>query len=390
MDLTLTPEEQEFRDTLRAWLTENKPAPYDGDIPSPGHYDYLRQWQGQLYDAGYIGLTWPKAYGGQGATAIEASIFVEELARADAPQIIGGLGISLIGPTIIAVGTEEQKKEYLPAMLRGEKIWCQGFSEPNSGSDLASLQTRCVEDGDDYIVNGQKIWTSYAHVADYCFLLVRTDGDAQKHKGITCLLVDMKIPGVEVKPLRMMSGDALFNEIFFTNVRVPQTQLLGDLNGGWRVAITALMNERANLGAPVYTSISRYLGSVFDAVHRIPRPGGQTAADDPKVRQDLAQAHLELEVFRMTSARALSRVAQGVPGPEGSILKLFWSEMNQRTTRAAMEMAGPYSQLQGDDAPFDQLAYAYLRSRGNTIEAGTSEVLRNIVAERVLGLPKSY
>jgi alkylation response protein AidB-like acyl-CoA dehydrogenase len=391
MDLTLTAKEQTFQDDLRAWLADNVPEPFEGEQLSPEYFEHLRVWQGKVFAAGYTGLTWPKAYGGHDATPIEQSIFVEEMARARAPDLVGALGISLIGPTIIACGTDAQKKEYLEPMLSGEKVWCQGFSEPNSGSDLASLSTRAIEDGDDFIVNGQKIWTSYAHFADYCFLLVRTDPAAQKHKGITCLLVDMKSPGVKVKPLLMMTGTTSFNEVFFTDVRVPKSQILGELDGGWRVGITALMNERVNLGGVVRVGMSRFIDGIIDASHKLPRPGGGVAADDPLVRQKIAQAHLELEVFRMTSARALSKVAQGgVPGPEGSILKIFWSELNQRTAQSAMEIAGTHSQLTGEDEALEKLVWVYLRSRGNTIEAGTSEVLRNIVAERVLGLPKSY
>ena len=393
MDLTLTPEQKAFRDPLRAWLEANVPEPYTGHAHAEdvGYMHYLRDWQRRLFDAGYTGLTWPEAYGGRDATPVEQSIFVEEMARARAPEIIGTLGLGLIGPTIIALGTGEQKRRYLERILSGEDIWCQGFSEPDAGSDLASLATRAVDDGDAFVVDGQKIWTSYAHVSDFCFLLVRTDPEAAKHKGITCLLVDMKSPGVEVKPLRMMSGDAAFNEIFFTGVRVPKSQVLGEVGGGWTAAITALMNERANLGGPVRIGMARFLDLMIRKAREVPGPSGAVATDDPQVRQKIAQAHLELEVFRMTSARALSRVARdGVPGPEGSILKLFWSELNQRTTRSAMEIAGPWGQLADEDDDWGQISYAYLRARGNTIEAGTSEVMRNIVAQRVLGLPRSY
>lgn len=395
MDLILSPEQETFRKTVRAWLAENAPEPFGSRRGKDAEYaTYLRAWHKKIYEGGYVGLTWPKAYGGQGASVVEHAILEEELALANAPEIIGRLGVSLIGPTIAKLGTEEQKKRYLPPMLAGDEVWCQGFSEPNSGSDLASLGTRAVDDGDAFIVNGQKIWTSFAHVSDYCFLLVRTDPAAAKHKGITCLLVDMTTPGVEVKPLRMMSGDSGFNEIFFTDVRVPKTQVLGEVNGGWHAAITALMNERANLGGPARIGMSRFLDEVIKMAKTLERPAGggsKIAAKDPVVRQKIADVYLRLEIFRMTSDRALSRFAQGgVPGPEGSILKLYWTQLNQEITRIAMEIAGPHGQLTGEDAPFDILAWAYLRSRGNTIEAGTSEVLKNIVAERVLGLPKSY
>ena len=313
----------------------------------------------------------------------EQAIFQQEMAAADAPVQIGVIGISLVGPTIIAVGTEEQKKRYLSPMLSGEEVWCQGFSEPNAGSDLASLATTAVDDGDDFVVNGQKIWTSYAHVAERCMLLVRTDTEAPKHRGITCLLLDMKTPGVEVRPLKMMSGDSAFNEVFFSDVRIPKSQLLGNVDQGWHVAITALMNERANLGAGLYAVFSRNL----EALVARAREAGRT--DDPLVRQQLAQLHLELEVFRLNNARALtSLVKTGMPGPEGSTQKLYWSEYNQRLARISLEILGPEAQL--DEFDNGRWAYNYLRCRGNTIEAGTSEVQRNIIAQRVLALPKSY
>jgi alkylation response protein AidB-like acyl-CoA dehydrogenase len=388
MDLNLTPDEQQFRDEFRAWLRDHvKPATT---------VDELKAWQRTLFEGGWAGISWPKEYGGRGATLMQQAIFQEELALADAPHLIGTIGLSLVGPTIIALGTDEQKARYLPPILSGEEIWCQGFSEPNAGSDLAALGTKAVRDGDDFVgvdndhfvINGQKIWTSFAHIADWCLLLVRTDADAPKHKGITCLLADMHAEGVSVRPLRMMSGDAGFNEVFFSNVRVPATQVLGKVNEGWTTAITALMNERANLGTGVQVIFKRHLNALIARSHTIDR-NGRPASEDPIVRQKLAQAYLELEILRMNTNRALTSMSKsGVPGPEGSTQKLYWSEMNQRTQQTAQEILGPYGQL----AEFDGgvWAYSYLRARGNTIEAGTSEIQRNIIAERVLGLPKSY
>src|SRR5215212_11771127 len=227
MDLNLTPTEQSFRDEFRGWLKANVPPTRDGELVA-----FLRRWQRTLFEGGWAGIAWPKKYGGRGATLMEQAIFQEELALADAPHLIGTIGLSLVGPTIIAMGTAEQKSRYLSRILSGEEIWCQGFSEPNAGSDLAALGAKAVRDGDDFVVNGQKIWTSYAHIADWCLLLVRTDFEAPKHKGITCLLVDMHSPGISVRPLRMMSGDAGFNEVFFENVRVPPSQVLGKVNEG--------------------------------------------------------------------------------------------------------------------------------------------------------------
>jgi len=392
MDLNLTPDEQRFRNEVRVWLGANLPKPWREPLKDAAarraHFLYLRDWQGKLFQGGWAGVAWPKEYGGRGASVIELALFQEEQARANAPERLNTIGEGLVGPTIITLGTEEQKRHFLPGMLSGEHIWCQGFSEPNAGSDLAALGTRAVQDGEVFIVNGQKIWTSYAHIADWCMLLVRTNAEAPKHKGLTCLLVDMKSEGVEVRPLRMMSGDSGFNEIFFTNVRVPKANVLGQVNEGWTTAMIALGNERANLGTGAYVIFKRDLDALIDQAGRL-RRRGRTLIEDPLVRQKLAQAYLELEVFRLNTLRSLSRLNKGgTPGPEGSIQKLYWSEMNQRNAQIALEVLGP--QAQEWDFDGGRWAYNYLRARGNTIEAGTSEVQRNILAQRVLGLPRSY
>lgn len=393
MDLNLTPNEQKFRDEFRQWLASNVPAEWTGggstsSENNDAYIEYLHDWQRKLYDGGWAGISWPKEYGGRGATLIEQSIFQAELARANAPQLIGTIGLSLVGPTIIAMGTEQQKSRYLSKILSGEEIWCQGFSEPNAGSDLAALGTKAVRDGEEFIINGQKIWTSFAQMADWCLLLVRTDTEVPKHKGITCLLADMHSEGVSVRPLRQMSGDSGFNEVFFSNVRVPVAQVLGEINKGWTTGITALMNERANLGAGIQVVFKRNLEALIARSRTVER-NGRPASEDPLVRQKLAQAHLELEILRLNTNRALTSISKtGIPGPEGSIQKLYWSEMNQRTQQTAQEILGPYGQLKDFDNGLWE--YAYLRTRGNTIEAGTSEIQRNIIAERVLGLPKSY
>jgi len=391
MDLNLTPNEQQFRDEFRAWLAANLPAEWAGSTNSEDRLDYLRylrDWQRKLYDGGWAGISWPQQYGGRGVSLMEQAIFQEELARANSPQLIGTIGLSLVGPTIIAMGTEEQKERYLVPILSGEEIWCQGFSEPNAGSDLASVGAKAIREGDDFVVNGQKIWTSFAQLADWCLLLVRTDAAAPKHKGITCLLVDMRSEGISVRPLRQMSGDSGFNEVFFLNVRVPVAQVLGQVNQGWTTAITALMNERANLGTGIQVVFKRNLELLIARARTVERNGGP-ASDDPIVRQKLAQAYLELEILRLNTNRALTSLSKtGIPGPEGSIQKLYWSEWNQRMQQTAQEILGPYGQLSDFDNGMWQ--YGYLRTRGNTIEAGTSEIQRNIIAERVLGLPKSY
>lgn len=392
MDLTLTAEELHFRDTVRGWLRANVPPPWTAalkdDESKRGHLEYLRSWQRALFDGGWAGVSWPKEHGGRGVSIIQQSIFQEELAIAGAPQQLGVIGEGLVGPTIIAVGTESQKQQFLKPLLMGDHIWCQGFSEPNAGSDLAALNTKAVLDGDHYVVNGQKIWTSFGHVANWCLLVVRTDPAAPKHKGLTCLLVDMTSPGVAVRPLKMMTGDAEFNEMFFTDVRVPASNVLGQVNEGWGVALTALGNERANLGTALYMMFKRDCDALIARAATIER-NGQPITKDPLVRQKLAQAHLDLEVFRLNSLRTLSGMNNThAPGPEGSILKLYWSEMNQRNAQIALEVLG----LNGQSWDFDEgrWAFNYLRSRGNTIEAGTSEIQRNIIAQRVLGLPRSY
>jgi alkylation response protein AidB-like acyl-CoA dehydrogenase len=392
MDLSLTDEETQFRDAVRAWLKTNVPSPWTNPLKDPetkrAHHDYLRAWQRKLFDGGWAGLSWPKEHGGRGATIIEQSIFQEELATVGAPDRLGVIGEGLVGPTIISVGTEAQKQQFLKPMLMGDHIWCQGFSEPNAGSDLASLSTRAVIDGDHYVVNGQKIWTSFGHIANWCMLIVRTDPAAPKHKGLTCLLVDMKSPGVTVRPLKMMTGDSEFNELFFTDVRVPIANVLGAVHEGWGVALTALGNERANLGTPLYLMFKRDFDLLVARAKTIHR-NGKPVTEDPIVRQRIAQAHLELEVFRLNALRTLSGMSNAhAPGPEGSILKLFWSEMNQRNTQLYLDVLG----LSGQSWDFDEgrWGFNYLRSRGNTIEAGTSEIQRNILAQRVLGLPRSY
>jgi alkylation response protein AidB-like acyl-CoA dehydrogenase len=315
------------------------------------------------------------------------------MARVEAPPMANALGLGLIGPTIIAYGTEAQKRRFIPGILSADEIWCQGFSEPNAGSDLAALQTEALPDGGHYIVNGQKIWTSYGWVGDWCELVVRSDPVAPKHKGLTVLLVDMKSPGVEVRPLRQMTGESEFNELFFRDVRVPVENVLGKVNDGWNVAVSTLMYERGSYGARLHLLFKRNISRLIQLAHTVPR-NGRTAAEDPLVRQKLAQCLAEIEIMRLNQLRAFSRLtATGVPGPEGSIQKIFWSELNQRVQQLAQEILGPYGQLLAADShAIDKgvWSYGYLRTRGNTIEAGTSEVQRNIIGHFVLGLPRSY
>lgn len=398
MDLNLTPQEQQFRNEFRAWLESNIPADWQAyesrdEESSRERFEFLRAWQKKMFEAGWVGIHWPKEYGGRGVTIIEQAVFIEEMARAQAPPLINVLGLSLLGPTLINYGTEEQKKRFLANILSADEIWCQGYSEPNAGSDLAALRSEAVLDGDHFIVNGQKTWTSFGHYADFCFAVVRTDPDAPKHKGLSYMLIDMHSPGVRLRPLKQMTGESEFNEVFFENVKVPVENVVGRVNDGWNIAIATLMFERGTLGASLQITFKRQIERLIELSHKLTR-NGRPASEDSLIRQKLAQMYTEIEIFRMNQMRTLTRMSKtGVPGPEGSIQKIFWSEMNQRMQQVAMEMLGPYGQLTREsDYAVDhgQWAHAYLRSRGNTIEAGTSEIQRNIIGHFVLGLPKSY
>ncbi len=395
MDLHLTAGELCFRDELRAWLQNNVPKDWEDrrEEPLEKRFDFLKNWQRKLYDGGWAGISWSTEYGGRGATVMEQVIFWEEMARAQAPPLANVLGLGLIGPTIIAFGTEAQKKRYLERILSAEEIWCQGFSEPNAGSDLAAVSTDARLDGAHYIVNGQKVWNSYGWAADWCELVVRTDPSAPKHKGLTVLLVDMKTPGVEVRPLKQMTGESEFCELFFRDVRVPVENVVGQVNQGWEVAMGTLMHERGTFGAGLQILYRRNVDRLIELSRTIPR-NGRPACEDPVMRQKLAQCYAEVEIMRLNQMRAFSRInATGVPGPEGSIQKIFWSELNQRLQQVAQELLGPFGQLEGSGGySIDNglWSYGYLRARGNTIEAGTSEIQRNIIGHYVLGLPRSY
>jgi alkylation response protein AidB-like acyl-CoA dehydrogenase len=379
MDLRDTPDEAEFRAGLRAWIDENLPAERRGGRGGAQRFEdpFLREWSRKLYEAGYAGLTWPKEYGGVGAPYSFQAILYEELAAAQAPPHVGVIGLSMAGPTIIAHGTEEQKARYLQPLLAAEEIWCQGFSEPDAGSDLAAARTRAERRGDVYVVNGQKVWSSFAHIADFCILVTLSDTEAAHYRNLTYLLVDMHAPGVEVRPLRQITGEAEFNEIFFTDVEVPIENRLDDEGNGWQVAMTTLLHERATLGFALTATLDGLLGRLLQDAR------GREL--DPRLREAIAGEWIELQALRYTSYRALGTYERtGVPGPEGSGVKLRWSEANQRLTKLARELGESGGIL--DDGWWN---HQQLRSRGNTIEAGTSEVLRNIIAERILGLPRS-
>jgi alkylation response protein AidB-like acyl-CoA dehydrogenase len=381
MDFELSQSEREFRDEVRGWLKANAPrdgAEGGGDMKS--FVDSRRAWQHKLNDAGYVGMTWPEEYGGRGRGFMDQLIFNDEMILAHTPEPINVIGLGMGGPVVIAHGTEEQKKRYLPPLLSADEIWCQGFSEPNAGSDLSGLQTRAEDKGDHYLINGQKVWTTLAHVAKWCMLLARERKEANPREGLTYLLVDMETPGIEVRPLVQITGDAEFNEIFFHDVKVPKSQILGEPGQGWAVAMTTLLHERGTLGLALATRAQITAAELAEHARKLGR------GSDPLVRQRIAQHTIEARALQLNGYRAVTAVKKnGIPGPEGSILKLMWSELNQRMTETAMDIAGPAAQV-GDG---DGWKYQFLRSRANTIEAGTSEVLHNILAERVLGLPRS-
>ena len=389
MDLNLSLEEAQFRDELRTWLEQHAPKQWEHrrDASIELQFAFLRSWQKTLYDGGWAGISWPREYGGRGASLMQQVIFWQELARVSAPPMANVIGLGMVGPTIIAFGTAAQKARFLPGILSADEIWCQGFSEPNAGSDLAGLQSDARLDGDHFVVNGQKVWTSYGWAAHWCELVVRTDPTVPKHKGLTVMLVDMKSPGVEVRPLRQMTGESEFTEVFFRDVRVPVENVVGQVNQGWDVSIGTLMHERGTLGAGMQVTYQRNIERLIELSWTIEH-GGRPAAEDPLIRQKLAQCYAEVQIMRANQMRAFSRISDtGVPGPEGSIQKIFWSELNQRLQQVAQELLGPYGQLEAADKhAIDQGAwsYGYLRARGNTIEAGTSEIQRNIIAGQLL------
>jgi len=377
MDMTFSEEEVAFRDELCRWLAENSA----GDLPADEKdvFAWRRDWQRRLFDGGWAAVHWPVEYGGRGASVTQSAIFFEELGRAREPLPANVLGMLLAGPTIMVWGAPEQKERYLQPILSAEEIWCQGFSEPDAGSDLAGLKTRAVRDGDEWLVTGQKVWTSDAQHAKWCMLVARTDLDAPKHKGLSYFLMDMKQPGVTVRPLVQITGEAHFNELFLEEVRIPHANLLGGEGNGWKVALTTLMNERAGLGFFLQVQLRQQLDELIEEAAR------RGLIEDGYVADRLGDLHMRAEILRLTAYRGLTAIERyGQPGPEGSLLKLMWSESNQLLVQLAADLLGPEALCFGS-----RWSYELLRARGNTIEGGTTEILKNIVAERVLGLPKA-
>ena len=394
MDLSFTDEEEQLRQKVRRFLEEE--IPKAGLKPaSEGREDKewlakAKAWQRKLFDAGYVALAWPKEYGGQAMDPVKQSIVNEELVRANAPYLVGGSGLGMFGPTLISWGDEEQRKRFLPKILTAEEIWCQGYSEPGSGSDLASLRTRAEIHGDEFVVNGQKVWTSGAQYSDWMFCLVRTDPEAPKHRGISYILIDMKSPGITVRPLVQMTGDKGFNEVFFDSVHVPRKNLVGKLNEGWMVANATLFHERNMLGSA--TGSQQRFNRLLALAKSIKRDG-KPLIDDAVFRQRLVDLEIRVEAMRFHSYRQLTDQMRGKnPGVEAMINKLVGTELNHDLATAAMEAMGDYSMLSRDDnevLDHGYWPYEWMFSLGLVIGGGTSHIQKNIIAERGLKMPKS-
>jgi alkylation response protein AidB-like acyl-CoA dehydrogenase len=394
MDFRDTPEEAEFRSEVRSFLEKELPSrERTADVMAAAfdrsRFEELREWRTKLANKGWIAPAWPKEYGGAGFSVMQQFIMNEEFAQARATPV-GGMGVAMIGPTLIIHGSEEQKKEHLGKILAGEVQWCQGFSEPGSGSDLASLQTKAVRDGDDYVINGQKIWTSGAQFAHWMFMLARTDPDAPKHKGISYFLLDMKSPGVTVRPLVNMGGNAAFNEVFFDNVRVPASNLVGEENRGWYIGTTTLDFERSSIGSSVAQELQVQDMIRFATEHVSDHQS--VLGHSSTVRNELADRLIEAKVARLLSYRVITMQAKGlVPNYEASMTKLYASELGQRISRTAIKVTGLYGQLlgEGEWSPRrGRYGQMYIQTLASTIAGGTSEVQRNIIATRGLGLPR--
>ena len=406
MDFSLSPQEEAFRKELRDWLDANTKElrqrrsrlgalgaqdalPLSAE--SEEAQEFTRWWHKKLFDAGYVGIAWPKEYGGRGATLMEQVIFNEEMAKRRLPSGVGGLGIGWAGPTIIAHGTEDQKKRFLPKILSGEEVWCQAFSEPGAGSDLAGSQTRAVEEGDVFVVNGQKVWTTGGMRADWAILLAKTEFDPKmpRHRTFSYFLMDMHSPGVTVRPLREITGFAAFGETFLDNVRIPKSLMLGQKGSGWYISMGTLEFERSNSSSAVqHLSTIRGLIELAQKMER----NGEPLSKDPVTRQKIAQFYIEANVGKYIGLRALTRQLRGqTPGPESSVGSLLLMELAQRLEDFAMYLEGPYSQLvRGSKHAIGNGLWqrSFLASRGRTIMTGTSEIKRNVIAQRTLGLPR--
>ncbi|HEV7733411.1 MAG TPA: acyl-CoA dehydrogenase family protein [Candidatus Binatia bacterium] len=394
MEIRFTAAEESFRAEARAWLETNMPRtsrPEIADLAARRAYDM--GWQRRMYDAGWAGINWPKEYGGRGASLMEQIIWYEEYARVGAPDVTTGfVGLKHAGPTLIACGTEAQKSYHLPRILRGDIVWCQGFSEPNAGSDLANLQCRAIIDGDDLVITGQKIWTSFGHIAEVQELLVRTDPDAPKHKGITWVICPMGVPGIDIRPIKTLAGNSDFCEVFYDNVRIPLANVVGKLNDGWRVAMATLSFERGTAFMSEQVRMAHRMDELIAVARRVPGPNGhERAIDDDEIARRLAMARAEVEAMRSMTYRSLSLAARtGMPGAEASMIRLFFSELIQRIDVLAMDILGAdaITSFSADGASRNEWGERYLTGLSQTIGGGTKEIQRNIIGERVLGLPR--
>ncbi len=390
MDLTPTPEQEAVRHEIRAWLKENLPWEYGVGLPPAfedlaAEVEFLRQWQRRLAGGRWVGVHWPEQYGGRGAGAVENFVVQEELSRARAPELAGRIGVNLVGPTLLAHGTDDQKQRWLPRILPADDVWCQLFSEPGAGSDLASLSTRAVRVDGGWLVNGQKVWTSYAQFADWGICLARTNSDVKPQAGISYVVVDMRAPGVDVRPLRQITDESDFNEVFLTDVFVPDDQVVGAVDDGWRVANSTLSHERGVNARQMVIHLQ-----LLEELLRLAESSG--AFDDSHLAPRLAQAFVEVKLFQLLNGRTLSRLAKGrEPGPEASTMKLYWSEMTKRLHDLVLDVLGDSAPLwrHADGNPGDgRWQRSWLYYQAFTIAGGTSEIQRNIIGERVLGLPR--
>jgi alkylation response protein AidB-like acyl-CoA dehydrogenase len=392
MDFNYSSEDEAFRQEFRIWLDQNLQfaVPALGPLADEEEvsWEATLQWHRKLYEGGWLGITWPREYGGRGGTFLQETICDQELERAGTGVPFTGPGIWLLGPTLIHWGNAAQKERHLRKVLSGEELWCQGYSEPNAGSDLAALQTRAVQDGDHFVVNGSKIWTSLAHHAHWMFLLARTDSAAPKHKGISYLLVDMKSPGITISPLIQMTGARHFNQVFLEDVRVPVENIVGERNQGWQVALTTLAFERSSGQERIMMNRVRELAQLARSLTR----DGRSLAEDAQVRQKIGEFAADAAAIRYTGFRQLTRQLKGLPpGPEGSAIKLSASELGLRMASFALELLGPFGQVErGDPLAADHGLWTrrMLEARGPMIYSGANEIQRNILGERVLGLPK--
>jgi alkylation response protein AidB-like acyl-CoA dehydrogenase len=389
VDFRWSAEDEAFRGEVRSWLKEHLVGEYaalgsGGGPADETGWDVRLEWEKKLGQAGWIGLGWPKAYGGKEATITQQLIFNEEYAKANAPARVSFFGEGLLGPTLIAFGSEEQKQRFLPGILRCKELWCQGFSEPDAGSDLANVKTRAILDGDEWVVNGQKVWTTLAHHSDWIFAVCRTDPEAPKHKGLSFILLPMDQPGIDVKPLKQLTGSAEFNEVFFTDARASADLVVGNINEGWKVAMGTLGFERGTAFLAQQLHFQHECEQVIDYAKKHDLSG------DPIVRQKLADAWIGVQIMKYNGFRSITKMlATGSPPPEASISKLYWSHWHRHLGELEMELMGPWSEvLAGPNYELEEFQASFLLSRAETIYTGSTEIQKNIIGERVLGLPR--